>query len=284
MSYLSTLTLFLRDLLTDRKGFIGVSLLLVPVLMALFPDLIAPYDPWTPVGRPFEPPSLKHLLGTNDVGQDLFSELVYGARISLLVGISATLATIAIGLVVGVIAGYRGGFLDEILMILTDVMLLLPALPLMAFLAVTLGPGYHNIVIVIAIFSWPPIARMVRAQTLSIKESLYIEAARALGASFTRIVIKHILPQLMPMLLAHMVLRVSGAMIAEASLSFLGLGDPRAKSWGSMIYWAQRSGAISAGAWWWIAAPGFMITITVLGLSLIGYTLEERANPRLRRR
>jgi peptide/nickel transport system permease protein len=270
-------------ILSDLKGALGMILLLIPTIMALFPGLIAPYDPWVPTGKPFEPPSIYHPLGTNDVGQDIFSELVYGARISLLVGVTSALLTVFIGLTFGVLAGYKRGVLDELIMAITDVMLLLPALPLMALLAVLLGPGYQNIVIVIALFSWPPVARMIRAQTLSVKENLYVEAARAIGASSLRIVLKYIIPQLIPMLIAHTILRVSGAMIAEASLSFLGLGDPRAKSWGSMIYWAQRSGAITAGAFWWIVAPGIMITITVLGLGLVGYKLEEWANPRLRR-
>jgi peptide/nickel transport system permease protein len=272
-----------KFVLSDLKGALGMILLLIPTIMALFPGLIALYDPWVPTGKPFEPPSIYHPLGTNDVGQDIFSELVYGARISLLVGVTSALLTVFIGLTFGVLAGYKGGVLDELIMAITDVMLLLPALPLMALLAVLLGPGYQNIVIVIALFSWPPVARMIRAQTLSVKENLYVEAARAIGASSLRIVLKYIIPQLIPMLIAHTILRVSGAMIAEASLSFLGLGDPRAKSWGSMIYWAQRSGAITAGAFWWIVAPGIMITITVLGLGLVGYKLEEWANPRLRR-
>jgi peptide/nickel transport system permease protein len=273
----------LKFVVSDFKGALGLTLLIIPTVMALFPGLIAPYDPWIPTGKPFEPPSFSHPLGTNDVGQDIFSELVYGARISLLVGVASALLTVLIGLTLGVLAGYRGGVLDELIMTVTDVMLLLPALPLMALLAVFLGPGYQNIVIIIALFSWPPVARMIRAQTLSVKENLYVEAARAIGASSLRIILKYIIPQLTPMLIAHTVLRVSGAMIAEASLSFLGLGDPRAKSWGSMIYWAQRSGAITGGAFWWILAPGIMITITVLGLGLIGYKLEEWANPRLRR-
>jgi peptide/nickel transport system permease protein len=272
-----------KFVLSDLKGALGMILLLIPTIMALFPGLIALYDPWVPTGKPFEPPSIYHPLGTNDVGQDIFSELVYGARISLLVGVTSALLTVFIGLTFGVLAGYKGGVLDELIMAITDVMLLLPALPLMALLAVLLGPGYQNIVIVIALFSWPPVARMIRAQTLSVKENLYVEAARAIGASSLRIVLKYIIPQLIPMLIAHTILRVSGAMIAEASLSFLGLGDPRAKSWGSMIYWAQRSGAITAEAFWWIVAPGIMITITVLGLGLVGYKLEEWANPRLRR-
>jgi ABC-type dipeptide/oligopeptide/nickel transport system permease subunit len=270
-------------LIRSKRGLAGMLMLSIPIAMAVAPYLFTVYDPWTPSGGPFEPPSLNHLLGTNDVGIDLWSELVYGARISLLVGFSAAAASVALGTLVGIISGYFGGVLDEVLMAITDTMMLLPVLPFMLLLATMLGQGYQNIVLVIAIFSWPSIARLVRAQTLSIKQQTYIEAARAIGASNTRIMFRYILPQLLPLLVAFVILRVGGAMIAEASLSFLGLGDPTQKSWGAMIYWAQRSGAISSGAWWWITAPGLMITLSVMGFAQIGYALEEYVNPRLRR-
>lgn len=271
-----------KTILRSRRGTIGLILLALPFAMAIVPQYIAPYDPWKIVDAPFLPPSWDHLLGTNDIGQDVFSELVYGARISLFVGITAAVSTVVIGTLVGLIAGYYGGIIDEALMAMTDVMLLIPILPFMILLASILGQGYINIVITIAVFSWPGIARMIRAQVLSLKERGYVEAARALGASNRRIMFKHILPQLLPLLVAFVLMRVGGAMIAEASLSFLGLGDPSKKSWGAIIYWARNSGAISSGLWWWITAPGIMITITVLGFTQIGYAIEEYINPRLK--
>ncbi|EHR78190.1 ABC transporter permease [Thermococcus litoralis DSM 5473] len=271
-----------KTILKSRRGKIGLMLLALPFAMAIAPQYIAPYDPWKIVDAPFLPPSWDHLLGTNDIGQDVFSELVYGARISLFVGITAAVSTVVIGTLVGLLAGYYGKIIDEALMAVTDVMLLIPILPFMILLASILGQGYMNIVITIAIFSWPGIARMVRAQVLSLKERDYVEAARALGASNKRIMFKHILPQLLPLLVAFTLMRVGGAMIAEASLSFLGLGDPSKKSWGAIIYWARNSGAISSGLWWWITAPGIMITITVLGFTQIGYAIEEYINPRLK--
>ncbi|ADV65592.1 ABC transporter permease [Desulfurococcus mucosus] len=216
------------------------------------------------------------------MGQDIFSELVYGSRISLLVGLSAALATVVLGTLVGLIAGYYGGLVDDILSTITDIMLLLPVLPFMILMAAFMGQDYQNIVIAIAAFTWPGVARLVRAQVASLKGSLYIEAAKAYGAGSGRIMRVHILPQLYPLLVAFVVLRTGGAIIAEASLSFLGLGDPTQKSWGGMIYWAMNSGAISSGKWWWIVAPGLMITLTVEATALIGYAIEEYVNPRLR--
>ncbi|MGC9012489.1 ABC transporter permease [Thermogladius sp.] len=280
-------TQLLKDLvsavLRDKKGLAGVVLLSIPLAMAIAPQLIAPYNPRDIVGPPFQPPSLQHLLGTNDAGYDIFSELVYGSRISLLVGFAAAISAVVLGTVVGLLAGYYGGVLDDALSTVTDVMLLLPVLPFMILMAAILGQGYQNIVLTIAVFTWPGIARLVKAQVVSLKSALYIEAAKAYGASNARIMRTHILPQLYPLLVAFVILRIGGAIIAEASLSFLGLGDPTQESWGSMIYWAMNSGAISSGKWWWIVAPGLMITITVEATALIGVAIEEFVNPRLRR-
>jgi len=271
-------------ILSNEKSIMGLILLAVPLAMALVPQLIAPYDPWKTVDRPFLPPSSKHLLGTNDIGQDIFSELVYGARISLLVGFAAAASAVAIGTVIGLIAGYYGGIAEEVLSSITDVMFLIPVLPFMILMAAFLGQGYQNIILAIAAFSWPGVARMVKAQVKSFKNVPFIEAARAIGAGDLRIMFKHILPQLYPLITASTILRIGGAIIAESSLSFLGMGDPTQKSWGGIIYWAMNTGAITSGMWWWIVAPGIMITITVLGLSLIGYAVEEYVNPRLRKR
>ncbi|MEM4809662.1 MAG: ABC transporter permease [Desulfurococcaceae archaeon] len=271
-------------LITRRKtGLIGLILISIPIIMATLPQYLAPYDPYKRVAKPFEPPSLLHLLGTNDMGQDILSELIYGARISLLIGVTATVATVLIGGIIGLIAGYYGGFIGEALMAITNVFLLTPILPFMVFLASILGQSYVNIIITITAFSWPGIARYIWAHVISIKTLPYIEVAKALGASNYRVMFKHVLPQVIPSIIALVMLRIGYSMIAEAALCFMGLGDPVQKSWGTMIYWARRTGTITAGAWWWIIAPGLMITLTVLGFTQIGYVLEEQYNPRLRR-
>lgn len=275
---------FFSPLLKSKTGIAGIILIAIPLVMALFPQYIAPYDPYKRVARPFQPPSQEHLLGTNDVGQDILSELIYGARISLFVGVVAALATVTLGSLAGLVAGYSGGLVDEVLMTITDTMLLIPVLPFMILLSAFMGRGYINIVTVITIFAWPGVARYVRAQVVTLKAQPYIEAAKAVGASTLRILFKHLLPQIAPTLAALVMLRVGASMITEAALSFLGFGDPTQKSWGTMIYWARRSGAITSGAWWWITTPGLMITVTVLGFTQIGYVLEEYYNPRLRKR
>jgi ABC-type dipeptide/oligopeptide/nickel transport system permease subunit len=274
---------FFKRFFRIKNGVTGIILIAVPLIMAIAPSLIAPYNPWVRSDIPFLRPNDKHLLGTNDIGQDLFSELVYGARISMMVGFLAAASTVVIGTIIGLLAGYLGGIVDELLIGVTDVVLLLPGLPLMIVLAALLGQGYQNMIFVIAITSWPGVARMIRSQVLSIKEQAYIEAARALGCNDTWIISRHVLPQVIPLALANIIIRIGGAMVAEASLSFLGLGDPTQKSWGTILYWAQRTGAFSLGAWWWIIPPGIMITISVLAFTQMGFAVEQIVNPKLRR-
>jgi len=274
----------IKEILRIKNSLAGIILLSIPLAMAIAPSLIAPYDPWARVDKPFLKPNHKHILGTNDIGQDLFSELVYGARISMMVGFAAAISTVVIGTIVGILAGYFGGLIDELSTGATDVVLLLPGLPLMIVLAALLGPGYQNMIFVLAITSWPGVARMIRSQVLTIKEQMYVEAARAIGCSDFWIMSRHVLPQVIPLALANIVIRIGGAMVAEASLSFLGLGDPHQKSWGVMLYWAQRTGAFSLGAWWWILPPGIMIVISVLGFTQLGFAVEQTINPKQRGR
>ncbi len=273
---------FLGHILGHPMGRAGLIILSFFIGMAILAPVLAPYNPWEIVAMPFQPPSEEHILGTNDMGQDLLSELLYGARVSLSIGIIAAFTATVIGVALGLLAGYYGGALDRIVTGIIDVFLLMPALPLMLVLSVFIGPGFFTIVFVIVLISWPPVARMMRAQALSLRERPYVEAARAVGASSTRILLHHILPNVGPLALALAILMVGEAMILEAALSFLGLGDPTKKSWGMMLYWAFQTGAFSYGAWWWIVPPGICIASAVFGFALLGYAVEEYANPRLR--
>ena len=265
-------------------GAVGLALLAILVAAGALAPWIVPYDPEVTTGDPFEPPSRAHLLGTNDVGQDLLSELIYGVRISLTIGFLAAVVAISIGTVIGMVAGYFGGWVDAALMRLVDVVLVVPFLPLMLLLAAYLGPSFWNIILVIGILVWARPARVIRAQVLSLTSLDFIDAARALGASPGRILRRHVLPGVLSLSLAQFILAASNAILIEASLSFLGLGDPTAKSWGSTLYYAQVRSAFLSGTWkWWVLPPGLLITAAVLGFAFTGFALEETLNPRLRR-
>ena len=259
----------------SRPVLFGLVLLALFLILAIFAPLIAPFDPWEP-GRPFLPPSFEHPLGTNDIGQDIFSELVYGTRISLLVGFFAAFVSVAIGTLVGLFSGYLRGAADEVLMGLTDIILIIPALPLMIILAAHTSPSIWNIVIVIAVLWWTSTARVVRSRVLQLREMPFVEAAKALGSGDAYIVLRHILPNTLQVILAKFILAVAGAMLTEASLSFLGLGDPLQKSWGMMLNYAFSRGGFINGYWWWYLPPGICISLAVLSFVLIGFGLEEQ--------
>ncbi len=272
-----------RRHLLGPVGWVGLTLLVVLTSTALFAPLLSPYDPEETVGDPFQAPSRVHPLGTNDVGQDILSELIYGARISLTIGFLAAGIAVSIGTTVGMVSGFLGGWVDSALMRTVDLVLVIPFLPLMILLAAYLGPSFWNIIIVIGILVWARPARVVRAQVLSVKSLDYIKAALALGSRTRRVLGRHILPAVLPLALAQFILAASNAILIEAALSFLGLGDPTAKSWGSVLYYAQVRHAFLSGAWvWWVLPPGLLITAATLGFAFTGYSLEEVLNPRMR--
>jgi flagellin-like protein len=271
------------------SGLLGLVILLFFVFTAIFAPFLAPYNPYKRVDRPLKPPSSKYLLGTNDIGQDIFSELIYGTRVSLLIGFAAALFTVTIGTLIGVVSGFLGGTVEELLMRFTDVIMILPNIPLLILLMAIFGKqSFFIMVLAISITGWTTAARLVRSSTLSIKERAYVEAAKAIGAGDRHIISKHILPNVSPLIMATMIYEVAGAMMSEAGLAFLGLGDPSNKSWGMILHYAETSGGWYANmgypAWWWIIPPGLCIALTVASLVLIGQTMEEIINPRLRRR
>jgi len=224
------------------------------------------------------------ILGTTNWGADAYSQLVYGSRISLTIGILATALSTAVGVIVGMVAGYFGGKIDEILMRVVDFLLVIPGLPLMMVLAAFLGASIQNIIIVIAILGWTGTSRLIRSQVLAEKNKAYVESARAIGASDTYIMFRHILPNVTPILFANITLGVVGAILSEAGLSFLGLTDPEDPSWGRMLADARSGGAFSTGAWWVVLFPGLMITLLSLAFTFVGHTLDQVLNPRLRER
>ncbi|MFC4784786.1 ABC transporter permease [Nocardioides sp. MAHUQ-72] len=270
-----------------RSGVAGLVILAVFVGLAIAAPLLASsegLEVTKATGGVLEPPSSEYWLGTDDQGRSVLTLLLWGARISLLVGLAATLISMVIGTLVGLTSGYFGGFAGGALFRVTEWFLAIPFLPLAIVLATVLGRSLLNIVLVIGITSWPSTALLIRAQTLSIKERPYIERAQVLGAGRWHQMSKHVLPNVMPMVFANTTLTVAIAILTETTLSFLGLGDPTRVSWGSMLDDAFSVGAITTGAWWFIVPPGVCVVLVVLAFTLIGQALEEVLNPRLKGR
>jgi peptide/nickel transport system permease protein len=227
-------------------------------------------------------PSWAHPLGTTEQGSDVLSQLLVGARVSIVVGFAAAAISAVLGSLVGLTGGYLGGWTDRILDALENWFLVIPALPLMIVLARLLDPSLGVLILVIGLTSWAGTGRIVRAQVLTLRERAFVERARALGASDSYVIRTHILPNTLPLIFANTVLIVAVAILSEAALSFLGLGDPTRISWGTMLENAFDSGAPSAEAWWYVIPPGLCITLLVLSVSVIGFLFEEHINPRLR--
>lgn len=274
-----------RAVTRNRLGVVGLVMLSLAILTAIFAPWIAPYDPEAParvtIDDIYAPPSAAHWLGTDDGGKDVFSAFVFGSRVSLIVGFAASIISMIIGGVVGLVAGFYGGRIGNFLMRLTDIFLVIPDLPLMIVIVAIVGPSLWNIIFVIGILGWTGTARIVRAQALSLKERQFVTRARAIGAGNFHILRRHILPLVLPLMVANTVLVISLSILSESTLSFLGLGDPTTLSWGGMLNFAFTRGAISAGSWWALVAPGLGIVWVVLACTLVGNTLEEAFNPRL---
>ena len=272
----------------SRLGMIGLIVLIFFIAVAVFAPLIANkagLDPTcTCTGQPLQPPSLQFPFGTDNFGRSVFTLTVWGSRPSLIVGLFATLISVAIGALIGIVAGYFGGKPETILMRLTDWFLVIPFLPLAIVLASILGRSLFVIIVVIGITSWPSTARIVRAQALSVKTRPYVERARALGAGHWHLSTRHILPNVGPLIFANTILLVAIAILSETTLSFLGLGDPLSTSWGTTLEQAFGAGAASSGQWWWLVPPGLAIVFVVLAFTLCGFALDEILNPKLRER
>jgi peptide/nickel transport system permease protein len=276
---------FWRSFRHSTMGMIGLAMLLVAIAVALFAPWIAPYDPDAPrqvsIMDIYQPPSPEHWFGTDDAGGDVFTNFLYGARVSLTVGFFASFIAVSIGGLMGLSAGYAGGGTENVLMRITDIMLVIPDLPLAVVLVALTKPSLFNIILVIGLLGWTSTARLVRSQTLSVKQRKFVARARAVGAGSPYIIRRHILPLVLPLLVVNIVLVISLAILNESTLSFLGLGDPSAVSWGQMLNFAFTRGAMSAGAWWALVAPGLGIVWVVLACTLLGQGLEQILNPRL---
>jgi peptide/nickel transport system permease protein len=274
-----------KQYMRNPMGVVGLAMLFVVVFVAVFAPWLAPYNPKERVQVTPEdiltPPDAQHLLGRDDAGKDVLSQLIYGARVSLVVGFTASFMSMFIGTTVGLVAGFFGGRIGNSLMRFVDFLMVIPDLPLMLVIIAVMGRGLLNIILVIGLLGWTYTARLVRSQVLTVKERQYVLRARAIGASSGRIILRHIFPQVLPLVITQAVLDISVAILAESSLAFLGLGDPTLISWGSMLNFAFER-AVSRQAWWFLLPPGFAIVWVSLSLILIGNTLDQIANPRLR--
>lgn len=276
----------LKSLIRSKTGLFGAAILLFVLLLAVFADVLAPHDPyaqdvmqklmgpvWSPRSRP------EFLLGTDQLGRDILSRLIYGSRITLLVAFSGTVAAGAIGITLGCLAGYYGGWVDAVIMRIADIQLSFPFILLALFIAAVLGPGVDNVILVACLCFWVQYARMVRGEILSIREMEYVEAIRALGGSDFRIIFRHILPNVMNMVVIIGTLEMARIIIMEAALSFLGLGVPvDVPTWGRMLA-ESRVNLVSYP--WHSIFPGVLITATVLGVNLIGDWLRDYLDPKL---
>ena len=273
---------FLKRFARNRGALIGLVILLVVVFFAILGPYLYAQSPWRMVGRPFMAPFVmdRFPLGTDTLGRDIAAGMVHGARVSLMIGVVSTLVALLIGVPLGAVAGYAGGFVDDALMRFTEFFQTIPSFALAIVLVAILQPQLGSIVLAIGVVSWPPIARLVRGEVLSLRTREYVQAAVTIGQSTPRIILSQILPNTLAPIIVMGSLMIGSAILLESALSFLGLGDPNLMSWGYMVG-AGRTRLIDA---WWISFfPGFAIFLTVLALNLAGEGLNDALNPRLAR-
>lgn len=289
----------LRQIVRRRSGLLGIAILIFFTILALFPSVfVGPLQTaTTAIGPRLAPPQPGYPLGTDELGRSILNLTVHGARISMVIGLLATLVTVLVGALVGIVAGFLGGRTDATLMRITDFFLVIPTFVLALILAPVITSLFGTegeilgiritlfvIVIVIGLTSWSSTARIIRSQTLSLKERAFVDRARVIGSSSRQMMTRHVLPNVTDLIVANTVLVFAGAVLTETTLSFIGLGDPFAPSWGEILNSAQNAGAPGLGAWWYLAPPGVCIVLVVLAFTLVGNVLDEILNPRLKAR
>lgn len=276
MQSLQALTGWWKTYKQSKIGVFGLAIVIIFVVVILLAPYIATHNPREMTVDWFQPPSWNHLLGTTSAGQDVFSRLLYAGRISLTIGFIVAASATFIATTLGLIAGYFGGVVDELVMRVVDIILILPRLALLIVLAAYLRGGMWTMILLLTVTGWAGTCRQVRAQTLSCKEYTFVEAARAVGASSRHIIWNHILPNVAGIVIANFAMAVVIAILMESGLSFLGLGDPTRPTWGIMLYFAQQESAFSWGAWWWFLPPGACVALLGIGFAYIGNTLNDR--------
>ncbi|MBQ5849220.1 MAG: ABC transporter permease [Lachnospiraceae bacterium] len=261
---------------------ISLSIIAVYFLIAVFAPFIAPYNPNEKTGKPFEKPSQEHLLGTNDAGYDILSEVIMGTQYSLGIGFCVALITMIISVTLGICSGYFGGIADIIIMRIADFFLTIPYIPTVILLSAVMPSGFGTIVAILSLLTWPQATRVIRSQVIKVKQKEYIYTIKAMGASHGYILTKHIIREILPIVAYQFTDRYKRAILSEATLSFLGLGSPTIKSWGTILYYAQQRNAFTIGAWlWWVLPPGIMLSIFAFALMLFSYCMEGSMDKRL---
>jgi len=267
----------------EPMGVAGILILISIVLVAVLAPVIAPYDPTEAnYGEDFQSPSPEHPMGTDNAGRDILSQLVFGARPAVQIGLLSAISVAFIGMNVGLVAGYYGGLVDDVLMRIVDFAYGIPFTPFIIVLVALWKPSTWTIVAAITLLLWRQTARVVRSSVLNLKEKPFIKSARTAGASDRRIMYRHIAPNVLPLTFLYGSFAIAWAILTEASISYLGFGDPTAVTWGQMLQSAQQSQALARDAWWWFTLPGFAIMLTVIGAFLVGRGYEEQLNPELR--
>ena len=275
---------FWRVLRRSRQGMVGLAILFVFVVIALFgPEIVGPPDR-AGTNPALLDASISHLFGTDRAGRDIFTLVVHGTRISIVVGLVASVITVLIGATVGIVAGFMGGKTDTLLLAIMNFFYVLPTLVLALVLATLIGPSLLNVIVVIGITSWAGTALIIRSQTLSVRERTFVDRARAYGASNTRLMARHVFPNVFALILANATLTVAAAIFLETTLSFLGVGDKNTFSWGRILEDAFDAGALSLGKFLWFVPPGLGVVLVVLAFTLVGQAFDEVLNPRLRAR
>ena len=270
---------FMKKLLHHRKALIGLSILFLLVLIAIIGYFAAPYNPFNTNAPPFQPPTRKHLLGTDYLGEDVLSWFLLGTGTSLFVGFSIAIISAFIGVLVGVTAGYFGGQVDNVLMRIVDVLLVIPGFPLLVILSAFLPPTLETTILVLSILSWPFLSRVIRSQTLSLKQRQYVLASKLSGLSGFQIIFRDIIPNLIPIIFINVIFLAVGGVVAQAGLAFFGLGDLRSVNWGTMLYWFEAEDGIVYNAWWWLIPPGLGIVALGIGANFLGNAIYELTQP-----
>jgi peptide/nickel transport system permease protein len=274
---------FWNEFRMRKLAILGLVIIFVLAIVSVSPKLFTPYEPYEKAGMPWESPSFTHPLGTDDMGRDMLSQLIYGTRTSMIIGFSSAFLAFLIGTIIGVLSGFYGGVVDEILMRITEFFMTIPNFPLMVVLAFILKPSLNTVILAISISVWTQPVRVIRSEVLSLREKLYITRAKVIGNSGSRILSRYVMPKVLPLGFATMVIVMGWTIPSEAFLSWIGLGDPTNISWGMILYYAFNRGAITAAAWWQFIPPGLLILAIVTAFTIVGNAMVEVLNPKLKK-